>query len=133
MAWLKRMIKYEILKIGIMCRALCITMRVSETIGHAPISSDTDNEAHLSDNYCTQCGCDLCIFLIFHEEFIKSAPFKRIMDRLTTKEEAKGSYVGLHNNIIRFQLFRKFQMWRRDREDISYCVRNAIQGIYPFD
>ena len=118
-----------------MCTAHCLSMKQNETIRTDPPSSDEEDEPQLSEDFCIHCRYDPCIYLGFHEEFMKTPTFTRMIDRITSREADKGHYMGLKNYIVCFQIVRKFKMWRRDNKQLPVprCVKDAIVGMYPFE
>ena len=120
-----------------MCIQTNCNMRSNDLIGRMPESTDDEqDDTDPPHTYCYQCSSDPCEFLGFFQEYMQSGAMRRMIDRLTARQEAvSGITTGLRNYVIRYHILRKYRMWsgRNTMTEIPRCVRNAIERSFPFE
>ena len=119
-----------------MCINTNLNMRSNELIGTMPESTDDEQDnVDPPNTYFYQCSSDPCEILGFFQEHMQSGAMRRMIGRLTTRQEAKGSYTRLKHYVSRYHILRKYRIWsgRRAMNPIPRCVRNAIARSFPFE
>ena len=119
-----------------MCIRTNRNMISNDLIGTMPDSTDDEQDtADPPDSYCYQCNADPCEFLGFFHEYMQTGAMRRMIDRLTRRQEERGTYSGLKNYVIRYHILRKYRMWcgRGVMQPIPRCVRNAVERSFPFE